>query len=92
MGTQRCSEGSHTVLETSLALAIGCASNVTETLWEMSARSVISRRSRSHSDTPEKPTFAEELLDPPPDADGEPYICRFPDTEDSNVGKGLVAH
>ena len=53
----------------------------------MSARSVITRRSGSHSDHPEKPTFAEVLSESPDDADGEPYICRFPDTEDSDVGE-----
>ena len=52
---------------------------------------MISRRIRSHSENSEKPTFAEVLSEPPADAGGESYICRFPDTEDSDVGKGLVA-
>ena len=53
----------------------------------MSARSLTSRRERLHSENPEKPTFTEVLSEPPRDAEGEPYMCRFPDTENCEVGK-----
>ena len=53
----------------------------------MSARSVTSRRKYLHSDTSEQSTFAEVLLEPWPTEAGDPYICRFADTEDSDLGK-----
>ena len=53
----------------------------------MSGRSLISRRDRLHTEDFEKHTFAEAYSEPPRDAEGEPYIGRFPDTENSEVGK-----
>lgn len=51
----------------------------------MSARSVTSRRKYLHSDTSELSTFAEVLSEPWPTEAGDPYICRFADTEDSDL-------
>ena len=49
-------------------------------------------RIRLHSDKIKDPTSASVRSELPANAEGEPYICRFPDTEDSDVGKGLVAY
>ena len=40
-----------------------------------------------HSESSEETTFAEVHLEPPLDAEGDPYIRRFQDTEDADLGK-----
>ena len=53
----------------------------------MSVRSVTLNRKPLHSDSSEQSTFPETLSEPWPTGASDPYICRFTDTEDSDIGK-----
>ena len=50
----------------------------------------MSRRKRLPSESSEQTTFAEVHSEPPLDAESDPYICRFHDTEDSDLGKAYL--
>ena len=51
---------------------------------------MFSRRKRLHLGSSKPTTFAEVLSEPPLDAEGGPYICRFQDPEDSDLGSSLT--
>ena len=53
----------------------------------MSARSMTPHRKYLHSDRPKQSTFAEVSSEPWPTGASDPYICRYIDTEDSDIGK-----